>query len=75
MNSPLEGLIAHLMRTHRISREKAVKRAEWIVKNQAERAAVKKRKLEQAQLTLPIEGQADTEEPTNRFEPTEDVPF
>ena len=76
MTPPLEGLIEFLMAKHRLTRERATKRAEWIVRQQAERAAAKKKKLESAQLTLPIDGApADGEEPANRFEPTEDVPF
>lgn len=65
----MEGLIGHLMAKHRLSRERATKRAEWIVKQQAERAAAKKKKLASAQGLLPLDGaDSPTEEAANNFE-------
>lgn len=71
----MNGLIEHLMRTHGISREKATARAEKIVREKAERAAQKKRTLEQAQKTLDLDGTGVGEEATHKREVLEDLGF
>lgn len=71
----MNGLIEHLQRTYGLTRERAESRAKFIIQKQAERAAAKKVKLASAQLTLPIEGQTESEEPTNKFESDEELPF
>lgn len=68
MSPPLEGLIVHLMGRHHLTRERATKKAEWIIRGQAERAKARKVKLSTAQRLLPLDGQPE-EEPANRFEP------
>lgn len=67
-------LAQFLKSKHGLTDQQAERRAEWIIKTKAEKAAEKRKKLESAQLLMPLDG-GPTEEPTNKFETDEDLPF
>jgi len=63
-----EGFVIYLMARHRCTRERAIQRAEWIAKQNAERAKARKTKLESAQLLMPLDADSPGEEPADRFQ-------
>ncbi len=69
-----DGLVSFLMSKHRMTRERAERRAEWIIEKNAVRTAARKAKLSTAQTLLPLDGLPD-EEPVSKFEQDPEIPF
>lgn len=61
-------LAQFLKSKHGLTDQQAERRAEWIIRRKAEKAAEKKKKLEAAQLTLGLDGNGPGEEPANKFQ-------